>query len=379
MVGIISQPDTQKKLEILSTDAQYDLACACGRDDNQGRKRSSDGKWIYPVTLSNGGKSILFKTLISNVCKNDCKYCPLREQMDVRRCSLNPEETAQVFLDYYNQRKVFGLFLSSGVFGSPDLTMDRLNSIAKLLRKKYRFKGYIHLKVIPGSSDAAIEEAISLSSAVSLNIETPGEKNLMKLSTKKNYIRDIIEPIKLISNLTQKGSRYERVKQTTQFIVGAAGEQDREIVKYMFGLYDRLKMNRVYFSAYQRDLGEKSLFREQNEPEIQEDILTREHRLYQVDFLLRKYGFRESDIMFENNGNLSLTTDPKEIWAKGHPEIFPIDINKASKFSLLKVPGLGPVTVDRIIKLRSSTKIRRIEQVGRTGVRLEKASKYLSF
>ena len=379
MVGIISQPDTQKKLEILSTDAQYDLACACGHDDAQSRKRSSDGRWIYPVTLPNGGKSILFKTLISNVCRNDCKYCPLREQMDVRRCTLNPEETAQVFLDYFNQRKVFGLFLSSGVFGSPDITMERLNSIVRLLRKKYQFRGYIHLKVIPGSSDAAIEEAVSLSTAVSLNIETPGEKNLAKLSTKKHYIKDIIEPIKLISRLTQKGSRYQRVKQTTQFIVGAAGEQDSEIVKYMFGLYDRLRMHRIYFSAYQRDLGEKSLFGEENEPERQGDILTREHRLYQVDFLFRKYDFRESDIMFEKNGNLSLTTDPKEIWANRHPEMFPVNINKASKFSLLKVPGLGPVTVNRIIESRRNSSIRSIEQVGKVGARLNKAKKYLAF
>ena len=379
MVGIISQPDTQKKLEILSTDAQYDLACACGHDDAQSRKRGSDGKWIYPVTLPNGGKSILFKTLISNVCKNDCKYCPLREQMDVRRCSLNPEETAQVFLDYYNQRKVFGLFLSSGVFGSSDTTMEKLNSIARLLRKKYRFKGYIHLKVIPGASDAAIEEAVSLSSAVSLNIETPGERNLAKLSTKKHYIKDIIEPIKLISRLTQRGSRYQRVKQTTQFIVGAAGEQDREIIKYMFGLYDRLKMHRVYFSAYQRELGEESIYQSKSDKEKPTDVLTREHRLYQVDFLLRKYGFSESDIVFEKDGNLSLTTDPKEIWAENHPEMFPININKASKLSLLKVPGLGPVTVDRIIKSRKSSQIRHLEQVGKVGVRLEKAGKYLTF
>ena len=379
MVAIISQPDTQKKLEILSTDAQYDLACACGSSDSQSRKRSEDGKWIYPVTLPNGGKSILFKTLISNVCKNDCKYCPLREQMDIRRCTLNPEETAQVFLDYYNQRKVFGLFLSSGVMGSSDMTMERLNSIARILRKKHKFKGYIHLKVIPGSSNAAVEEAVSLASAVSLNIETPGEKNLAKLSSKKNYIKDIIEPMKLISNLTQKGSRYERVKQTTQFIVGAAGEQDREIIKYMFGLYDRLNMNRVYFSAYQRELGEESITGEKSSLGNPADILTREHRLYQVDFLLRKYGFKESDIMFEQDGNLSLTTDPKEIWAKMHPEIFPVDINKASKFTLLKVPGLGPVTVDRIIKTRKMSPVRSINQLGKVGMRLEKAGKYLTF
>ena len=379
MVGVISRPNTQEKLEILSADAQYDLACACGTSKDEHRQRSGDGKWIYPITLPNGGKSVLFKTLISNVCTNDCKYCPLREQMDVRRCSLRPEETAKIFLDYYNQRKVFGLFLSSGVLGSPDATMDRLNGVARLLRKKHGFRGYIHLKIIPGASDAAIEEAVSLSSAVSLNIETPGEKRLAKVSKKKRYIQDIIEPIKLISRLTGRGSRYQRVKQTTQFIVGAAGEPDAEIVKYMYGLYERLKMHRVYFSAYQKGLGDESIAREQAGQEKPTDILMREHRLYQVDFLLRKYGFKESDIVFEKNENLSLTIDPKEAWALRHPEAFPMNINQALRFALLRVPGLGPVTVKRILEQRKSGRIRHIEDVGKAGVRLKKAKQYLTF
>ena len=379
MVGIISRPDTQEKLEILSADAQYDLACACGTSKDEHRRRTAEGKWIYPITLPSGGRSILFKTLTSNVCTNDCKYCPLREQMDVRRISLTPEETAKVFLDYFNQRKVFGLFLSSGVLGSPDVSMDRLNGVARLLRRRHRFRGYIHLKIIPGASDAAVEEAVSLASAVSLNIETPGEKNLAKLSAKKKYIRDIIEPIKLISRLTGRGSRYERVKQTTQFIVGAAGEQDAQIVKYMSGLYERLKMHRVYFSAYQRGLGDSSIAGEQVEPESKADILMREHRLYQVDFLLRKYAFTEPDIIFEKDGNLSLATDPKQAWAIRHPEFFPLNINKASKFPLLRVPGLGPVTVKRILEQRKQSRIRSIEDVGKVGVRLEKAEKYLTF
>jgi predicted DNA-binding helix-hairpin-helix protein len=379
MVGVISRPNTQEKLEILSTDAQYDLACACSCNKEESRKRSSDGKWIYPVTLPNGGKSVLFKTLLSNVCTNDCNYCPLREQMDVRRCSLRPEETAKVFLDYYNQRKVFGLFLSSGVLGSADATMDRLNGVARLLRKKHGFRGYIHLKIIPGASDAAIEEAVSLASAVSLNIETPGAKRLEKVSKKKRYIQDIIEPIKLISRLTGRGSRYQRVKQTTQFIVGAAGEPDAEIVKYMYGLYERLKMHRVYFSAYQKGLGDESIDGEQAGQEKPMDILMREHRLYQVDFLLRKYGFKESDIVFEKNENLSLTIDPKEAWAMRHPEAFPMNINRASRFALLRVPGLGPVTVNRILEQRRAGRIRHIEDVGKVGVRLKKAEKYLAF
>ena len=379
MVGIASRPDTQKKLEILSADAQYDLACACSTNKDEHRRRNKDGGWIYPVTLPNGGKSTLFKTLISNTCSNDCRYCPLREQMDIRRCNLMPEETVKVFLDYYNRRKVFGLFLSSGVLGSPDFTMDRLNSVARILRQKYSFKGYIHLKIIPGASDAAIEDALSLASAVSLNIETPGEKNLEKLSNKKRYIEDIIEPIKLISRLTERGARYGKVRQTTQFIVGAAGEQDDEIIRYMYGLYERLKMHRVYFSAFQRDLGDESLVSKHVAPVRATDILMREHRLYQVDFLLRKYGFKESEIVFDKSGNLSLTTDPKEMWAIKHPEVFPVNVNKASRISLLRVPGLGPVTVGRILERRKQERIRMIDDVGKIGIRLEKAQRYLSF
>jgi predicted DNA-binding helix-hairpin-helix protein len=376
MVGIISKPDTYEKLQILSADAQYDLACACGSTKDEHRRRSADGRWIYPVTLPNGGKSTLFKTLFSNVCTNDCKYCPLREQMDIRRCSLRPDETAKVFLDYYNKRKVFGLFLSSGVIGSADATMGQLNGVAKILRKKYGFKGYIHLKVIPGASVAAIEEALFLASAVSLNIETPGEKNLAKLSEKKNYIRDIIEPIKLISRLVGRGSKYEGTKQTTQFIVGAAGEPDAQIVKYMYGLYERLKMNRVYFSAYQKELGDESIMAEQEKPT---DIFMREHRLYQVDFLLRKYGFAESDIIFDESGNLSLATDPKEMWAMKHPEFFPIDVNRASREALLRVPGLGLVTVKRILQQRGKNRINHLEDIGKVGLRLKKAGEYLTF
>ena len=161
--------------------------------------------------------------------------------------------------------------------------------------------------------------------------------------------------------------------------MGAAGEQDSQIVKYTAGLYERLKMHRVYFSAYQRGLGDESIAGEHVKPESKADILMREHRLYQVDFLLRKYAFTESDILFDKNGNLSLATDPKEAWALGHPDYFPVNINKASKFSLLRVPGLGPVTVKQILQMRKQSRIRAIEDVGKVGVRLRKAKKYLTF
>lgn len=254
MTAIIRAPDTQRKLEILSTDAQYDLACACGTGENEHRTRGTQGKWIYPVTLPNGGTSVLFKTLISNVCSNDCKYCPLRADQDIRRCTLSTEETVNTFLEYFNRRKVFGLFLTSGVLGTPDATMEQLIRIARILRYRRSFRGYIHLKIIPGASTSAIEEAVSLATAVSLNIETPGANHLAKLSTRKRFIEDIVEPIKLISRLTSRGNKYAHVKQTTQFVVGAAEETDSEIVKYMWGLYDRLNLKRIYFSAYQKVL-----------------------------------------------------------------------------------------------------------------------------
>ncbi len=378
MTTIIRKPDTLEKLKILSADAQYDLACACGSTKDEHRRRGGEGKWIYPVTLANGGKASLFKVLMSNVCTNDCKYCPLREKQDIRRCSLQPEEVVRLFLGYFHQNKVFGLFLSSGVIGTPDATMDRINGIARLLRNRYAFRGYIHLKIIPGAGIAAINEAVSLASAVSLNIETPGAEYLARVSGKKDYIKDIIDPIKHISELTAKGSRWQGVKQTTQFIVGAAGEPDRQIVRYMGGLYDRLKLDRIYFSAYQQGLGSADLPAGRTLQNPQE-ILTREHRLYQVDFLMRKYGFKDRDILFDAQGQLSLTEDPKETWAKMHPERFPVDINRADKFDLLRVPGLGPLTVARILQHRRVARISRIEDIGRKGKLLAKAKQYLAF
>ena len=378
MTAVISKPDTAEKLQILSADAQYDLACACSANKDEHRRRGSDGKWVYPITLPNGGKTTIFKTLISNACSNDCAYCPLRADTKIKRCSLTPEETAKIFLDYYNRKKVTGLFLSAAVCRSPDTTMQTLNTTAKILRQNHKFKGYIHLKVIPGATNAAIEEALSLATMVSMNIETPGADHMAKLSKKKDYIKDIITPIRFISSLTARGNRYERVRQTTQFIVGAAGEKDAEIVKYLAALYDRLNMHRVYFSAYQRDLGGNSLPAE-NSSSDSVDIFTREHRLYQVDFLLRKYGFSGSEIIFGDSGNLSLSTDPKQLWAKNHPEIFPVDVNRASRFALLRVPGLGPVTVSRILKRRKQARIRRIDDIGKAGVRLQRAAAYLAF
>jgi len=378
MVSIHKAPSTTEKLSILSRDSQYDLACACGRDEYDRRHRSKDDKWIYPVSFENGRKTFLFKTLVSNVCINSCRYCPIRASSDPQRCTLEPEETVRTFLEYFRRGRVQGLFLTSGVTGTPDRTMGRINAIASILRKN-SFRGYMHLKIIPGASDAAIEEAVSLASAVSVNIETAGEENFAKISPSKDYIRDVIRSIGLVSRLTSDASQHNRVKQTTQFIVGAAEETDRDIVGYSWSLYKELRLDRVYFSAYQRGLGEPDLPGELS-PRTNAELLTREHRLYQTDWLLRKYGFAANEISFEQDGNLSLSADPKEVWATMHPEFFPVDVNKADKHELLRVPGFGPVTVNTILKLRKGgSRIGSIETLGKPGKRLAKANAYVRF
>ncbi len=371
--------DAIEKLKVLSEDSRYDLACACGTNENDHRTRGRDGKWLYPVSLPQGGYSVLLKTLLSNACTNDCKYCPLRSDTNIQRCTLQPEEVARIFIEYLKKKSAFGLFLSSGVIGSADYTMDRINGVARLLRSKYHFRGYLHLKILPGASNAAIEEALSLASAVSLNIETPSKRAFTELSRKKDYDHDIIRPIKFMGELTSKGMKYARVKCTTQFIVGASDETDGEIVQSLSTLYTRLNFKRVYFSAYQKGLGSPEIPGEMHFLTSPEERFMREHRLYQVDFLIRKYGFKSEDILLDKTGNLRLDKDPKEVWAEAHPDFFPVRINKADREFLLRVPGLGPETVQRLLLIRRDRSISRLEEAGIKGKRAEKAANYVIF
>jgi len=406
--------DITEKLEVLSRDAQYDLSCACGTRRNEGhRRRSKDGSaWLYPVTTASGGSGIMLKTLLSNVCVNDCKYCPLRSQRDPRRLSISPEEMASFFIDIKRKQELFGIFLSSGVTGTADRAMDRLIATAAVLRKKYRYRGYIHLKILPGASRGAIDEAMRYASAVSLNIETPGENRFRKLSSAKDYQKDIIDPMVYISRQSAKGAPRSGVHITSQFIVGASDETDREIAKWTEALYKRLNYQRLYFSAYQGGLGAPELpgeemFRQlrlrgagpQNgaqpprdtgkrggalQPELFGDgpggvspLLVREHRLYQMDFLFRLYGFSFDEILFDPGGNLDLTTDPKEKWAQAHPEFFPLSIRRAGQKELMRVPGIGLEYSRRITAARRDSVLHSLEDLRLPPAVLKKAGKYL--
>ena len=373
--------DTQRKLELLADASRFDLSCACGtRDNDDHRRRGPDGLWLYPVSLPRGGTCVMLKTLLSNACANDCLYCPFRSQRDVPRTTLSPEEVARAFVEYSRRHGLYGLFLSSGVVRDPDHAMERMAAVVRILRRTYEYRGFIHLKVLPGASDAAIEEAVSLAGAVSLNVEVPTRSAFAGLSSKKDYDRDIVRPLKLISRLTAPGTPRSHVKQSTQFLVGASTETDAEIVQATFRLYRKWGLHRAYFSAYQRGLGDPSLPGERFGAPSPGDLATREHRLYQVDWLLRKYGFAADEIPFDERSALSLTTDPKELWAQRHPEFFPVDANRASREELLRIPGLGPTTVARLLdRRRGGGRLRSVEDLGKPGKRLDKAKGYLVF
>lgn len=370
--------DLTRRLEILSDEARHDLACACGTNDDDRRRRGENGLWVYPVSLPQGGKGIMLKTLVSNVCVNDCLYCPLRSGRDIRRCSLSPDEVADVFMEYKRRLNLFGLFLTSSAPGTPDQGMERLAAAAEILRKRHRYRGYIHLKILPGASPAAIEHALSLASTVSLNVEAPTADAFKKLSLSKDFTRDIVEPIKLISRLTARGGPFQRVRQTTQFIVGASDETDRQVISAAAGLYKNWHLHRVYFSAYQKGLGDPSLPAERPGSLSGGELLTREHRLYQADFLLRKYGWDAADIPLDAEGRLRRDIDPKRHWAELHPEYYPVRLDTADREALLRVPGLGPTYVARILEIRARGRIRDLSEIGMRGRRLRLASAYIT-
>jgi len=300
---------------------------------------------------------------------------------------------ASFFFEFQLKRPLVGIFLSSAVLGNGEKTMELLVSTAGILRKHFGYRGYIHLKIIPGSSRASIESALSYASAVSLNIETPGPAHFSKLTDRQNYQKDIIEPLTFIAEQTGRGGRYSHVSTSSQFIVGASDERDREILAYGSRMYSSLNMGRLYYSAYQGGLGDPSIPGEQVSEYVSEqltlfdlgpqrgtspDSLLREHRLYQADWLLRKYGFGYEDLVFGKDGDLSLDKDPKLVWAESHPEMFPVSIKRASKEDLLRVPGIGPAYAERIVQGRGSAVFSSLEDLRLPASTVRKAKSFLT-
>lgn len=361
--------DIQQKLDVLGAAAQADLACgSCG--EGQQRTRDDVGRWIYPAVRPDGKTVKMLKILQTNACEKDCFYCPTRRGRNIERTTFKPDELAETFDQIHRANLAEAIFISSGVVGGGTRTMDRMLATAELLRRKYEFRGYLHLKLMPGAESAAIEKALQLADRVSVNLEAPSSEYLSKLSSTKRYTEELLAPLQAAKKLIDNVPALREKTMTTQFVVGAAGESDREIVSRTAQLYHDLKLARIYFSAFQ-PIPDTPLDGHAPTP------LVREHRLYQTDFLLRKYNFTFDDLIFDPRGNLPIESDPKTIWATAHPEFFPIELNRASREQLLRVPGIGPTSVNRILQTRRVTKFITIEQLARIGADEQRAAPFI--
>ena len=339
---------TQDKIAILAESAKYDVSCSSSGSEHNyktGELGSTHKSGICHTFTSDGRCVSLLKVLLSNICIYDCAYCINRTSNDIRRTAFTPRELADLTINFYKRNYIEGLFLSSGIIKNEDHTMELLLQTLRILRHEYHFNGYIHVKLIPGSSKALIHEATLLANRVSSNIELPSSKSLALLAPQKSK-ETLLSPLKHARNITLE--RHQKpISMSTQMIIGATGESDFEILKLSSSLYQKALLKRVYYSAYIPVNEHKHL----PSPLHVKPPLQREHRLYQADWLLRFYGFSYDEIV-DVNANLDIQFDPKTHWALRHLEHFPIDINKAPLHTLIRIPGIGVRGAQKILQAR---------------------------
>jgi putative DNA modification/repair radical SAM protein len=379
--------DLQRKLEILADAAKYDASCASSGTE---MRDSSDGKGLGSTAPGMGichsyapdGRCIsLLKILLTNACNYDCLYCVNRASSNVPRARFTVDEVVKLTIDFYRRNYIEGLFLSSGIIRSADYTMEQVVSVARKLREEYRFRGYIHLKTIPEADDALIAEAGKYADRLSINIEMPSEAGLATLAPEKDVraIRRTMGRLRLKLDEAQeaqatptktKPPRFAPAGQSTQMIVGADAASDQTILATSANLYGAYRLKRVYYSAFS-PIPDASRALPLRPPP-----LVREHRLYQADWLMRFYGFDANEIVDDEAGMLPLDIDPKLAWALRHRDRFPLDIARASREDLLRVPGFGTKAVDRIIAARRTTSI-RMADLGRLNIPRNKALPFI--
>ncbi len=365
---ITRQLDTDEKLDVLALGAEFDI-CGCGR-----RTPPSPLRFIYNAALPQGGCVPLFKVLQSNACINDCAYCVNQAGRDIPRSALTSEELARIFMELYRKKLVQGLFLTSAVDRDASRMQQAMIKTVEVLRRSYHFTGYIHLKMLPGATRDLIEAGCRLASRVSVNMEAPTATHLARLSSKKDIYNGILEPMRWARQIMAGHDNLVPSGQTTQFVVGAAGETDRDILKTTTGLYQEIGLRRIYFSAYS-PIGGSRLEGVPPAPPM------REHRLYEVDWLLRVYGFsaREVELALDGSGHLRLSQDPKLTIARKQPWLYPVDVNTAPYDDLVRVPGVGPVSARRIVSARRGHSIDSLDQLKKMRVVVRRAVPFLWF
>jgi len=372
------------KLTILADAAKYDVACTSSGSDRAGAKGSL-GSCSAPGichSFSADGRCVsLLKVLFSNACSYDCKYCQSRRSNDFVRAAFTPRELAELTIAFYRRNYIEGLFLSSAVCRSPDWTCERMIETLRLLREEYRFRGYIHVKAIPGASGELIERLGLLADRMSVNIELPSEEGLSRLAPDKTR-EAILRPMALIHNAAAQ-SQEELVKyrharpfapagQSTQMIVGATADSDLQILRLTQALYRKYQLKRVFFSAYIPLISDSLLPALEVKPP-----LLREHRLYQADWLLRYYGFAAEELLDEQNPSFNPLLDPKCNWALNHLEEFPVEVNTAPLERLLRVPGIGVRSAQRISAARRDRSL-DFDGLRRIGVVLKRAQYFIT-
>ena len=376
--------DIREKLEILTDSAKYDVACTSSGAARGGRKDGIGSAVSCGIchSLSADGRCIsLLKVLMSNACCYDCQYCVNKKSNDTKRATFEPYELANLTMEFYRRNYIEGLFLSSAVIKSPDYTSERMLMVLSILRNEYRFYGYIHVKAIPGTDRRILAALGALADRMSVNIELPSENGLKLLAPDKKK-NDILSPMSFIKNGIEQ-NKYEVVKyrhspsfvpagQSTQMIIGATPDSDYKILNLTQALYKKYDLKRVFFSAYVPVVEGKNL------PSlITSPPLLREHRLYQADWLLRFYGFEADEILSEENPDFNPYIDPKCNWAINHMEYFPVDVNRADRETLLRVPGIGVKSAYRIIKARKLCSL-DFDDLKKLGVVMKRASYFIT-
>jgi predicted DNA-binding helix-hairpin-helix protein len=337
------------------------------------RKKNSLG--VYNAVMPGGRRVAMLKTLLTSACERDCFYCPFRARRNFRRATFKPEEMATVFSQMHQSGVVTGLFLSSGIAGGGVRTQDRLIDTVDVLRRKKEFQGYVHLKLMPGVERDQVLRSMQLADRLSINLEAPNTARLQKLAPHKIFLDELLQPLKWVDEIRRTQLPRDAFKGrwpslVTQMVVGAVGEDDLEILTTTQYLTRQLRLARVYFSAFS-PVPDTPL--ENHAPENP----WREHRLYQASFLLRDYGFDLEDLPFTRDGRLPLEHDPKLGWANENLRQRPVELNRADRHSLLRVPGIGPKAADTILAARRQGRLRNLSDLQRLGISASRAAPFV--
>ena len=373
-----------EKLKTLAESAKYDVSCSSSgitRKNTPGGIGSTAGWGICHSFTEDGRCVSLLKIMLTNYCIYDCAYCINRRTNDIRRATFSVEELVELTIEFYRRNYIEGLFLSSGVINNPDYTMERMVRVLKQLRTVHRYNGYIHMKSIPGASEQLVREAGLYADRLSVNIEIPTEENLKMLAPEKDH-KSVFAPMLYIQQgVLESGEerrkfnsapRFAPAGQSTQMIIGATDDSDKQILNISASMYQQPSLKRVYYSGYiPINTNDNRL------PALVKPPLVRENRLYQADWLMRFYEFKVDEIVDDKFPNLDLEIDPKLAWALRHPEHFPVDINKADYSQILRIPGIGVKSAKLIVVTRRYSRLNS-ESLKKMGVSLKKAQYFIT-